>query len=324
MAKMNYETVLASAGFAGESFDISAGYGSSSIYVAEIGTGDIEFFASTNTITTLDEFPVALTRVGKEFVVSGSANNNGTYFVVSSPDNQTLIVNGPLVDEAAITDVTFNGTIDTAIIDVLLSAGDGILTTDAPLVLTSTGLLGAARTLSIADLEEESALQGGEALRGRFFYLTITNTDITTTNTLTVTSSGTINEETSFVITSPGDYMFFHISNGAWRCSVMPRPEESIASLIRVPFTAAGWSAGDKNSITIPQSGTADPAAGEFGPHTIAPFDSYMVQVINTDLTPNEIVDVEVQFALNGNVTLVKAQKARPFNGIALICGTLD
>jgi len=36
------------------------------------------------------------------------------------------------------------------------------------------------------------------------------------------------------------------------------------------------------------------------------------------------LVDVEVQFNNSGQITMVKAQKAKPFNGTALIVGSLD
>ena len=47
------------------------------------------------------------------------------------------------------------------------------------------------------------------------------------------------------------------------------------------------------------------------------------MQVLNTDLTPPELVDVEVQFDSSGNVTLRKAKKAPDFNGTAVIVGSV-
>lgn len=320
MALMNYATVFASAGFAGEHFDIAAGYNVSYSTTA----GDLVFDDTTKTLTlTTGTWPTWIREVGKKFVISGTASNNGTFTTVSVDGTfKVLTVLEVVVDETPAGVTVLNGSADTGIIDVLLGAGNGALTSDAPLVLTSSGALGAARTLDISALEAENAAQGSEALNGRWFYLSVQNSDITAVNSLTISSSATINGAASLVVTSPGDYMFFHQSAGAWRANILPRTSEPLATLARIPFTAADWSAGTLNEITIIPSGS--PAAGQVGPHLLTVSGSYIVQIVNTDLTPDELVDVEVQFDASGNITLVKAQKAKPFNGIALIVGALD
>jgi len=213
------------------------------------------------------------------------------------------------------------GPADTGIIDVLLGVGDGALTEDAPHVLTSTGVLGGARTLDLTGLESESAAKGGQALDGRFFYLSVQNTDILT-NSITVSGGATINGNGNFVISTEGDYLFHHVSGGVWRCNILPRPSEKLATLARISFTSADWAAGTEDMIKIVQTGAA--GAGEVGPHDITASGSYIVQVINEDLTPDEQVDVEIQYASNGDITLRKARKAPDFNGVAIIVGTLD
>jgi len=213
------------------------------------------------------------------------------------------------------------GPADTGIIDILLSVGDGALTDDAPHVLVSTGALGDSRNLDISGLEAETAAKGGQALDGRFFYLSVQNTDIISNN-LTVSGGATINGNASFTIDTEGDYLFHHVSGGVWRCNILPRPDEQLATLARVDFLSTDWDAGTKDSIDVIQDGT--PGAGEVGPHAITSPGPYLVQVVNTDLTPDEIVDVEVQFNGSGVITLKKARKAPDFNGTVVICGTLD
>ena len=117
--------------------------------------------------------------------------------------------------------------------------------------------------------------------------------------------------------------MFHYTKNGAWRVNEIPTPIENAATLKRVPFIAANWDAGaTKNTIKILQSGA--PGAGEVGPHGLTAYGSYLVQVINTDATPDEQVDVEIQFASNGDITMKKSGLGQDFSGIAIIAGTLD
>lgn len=207
---------------------------------------------------------------------------------------------------------------NTGVIDVLLSVGNGALTEDAPHALVSTGVLGAARSLDLTGMEAETLANGRAALDGRFFYLSIQNSDIST-NHLTVSGGSTINGEATFVISTTGDYLFHHISGGVWRCNVLPTPGESIASYKRIAFATTDWV---NNKIVVKQS--APVGAGEVGPHGLTPYDGYVFTVLNTSLTPNEYVDVEVHQAMNGDLTLVKAAKAPAFNGAIMIVGAMD
>lgn len=319
MARMEYVHTLFSAGISGESFDIAKGHDVTYTSAA----GDLVFDDTTKTLTlTAGTWPVWAREVGKVFV-TGSVTNPGPFTVVSVNGTfKVLTVLETVVDETPVGTTAVNGSADTRLISNLLSTGNGVLTTHAPMVMVSTGALGAPRTLSLADMETELVSEGGEALRGRVFFLGVDNTDIST-NGITVSSSSTINGAATFVISSTGDYLFQHVAGGVWRCNVMPRPAEKIASLVRIPFAAADWSAGVvKNMIKILQTGA--PAAGEVGPHSLTPSGSYLVQVLNTDLSPAEQVDVEIQFDNSGNVTLRKAQKAKPFNGVVVISGSLD
>jgi hypothetical protein len=184
MAKMNYEHVFSSAGFSGESFNIAEGYNVS----YDTSAGDVVFDNATSTlILTTGTWPTWIREVGKEFVISGTTNNNGTFHTVSVDNTfKVLTVIESVVDETPVGVTSFDGSIDTGIIDVLLGVGNAVLTTDAPLVLHSTGALGAARTLDISALEIENVAQGGEPLNGRFFYLSIQNSDISSTNKITI------------------------------------------------------------------------------------------------------------------------------------------
>lgn len=325
MAKMNYETVFASAGFAGNSFDIAAGYGVTQTPVA----GDAAFAAAGKTITlTAGTWLAAFAEVGKKVVISGSTSNNGTFTIVSlDVTSKILTVLEALTDETPVGSITADGSTNPGLIDVLLKTGNGVLQEDAPLVLYSTGALGAARTLDIAKLEKERAQQGGEDLPGRWFYLSIQNSDISGVNSLTVSTStvgGSLNGSATLPIVNTGDYLFFHEKSGLWRVNVLPRTSEPLATLRRVSFAAADWDAGaTKNQIVVLQTGS--PAAGQVGPHALVLGPTYLVQVTNTDLTPDEIVDVEVQFdPATGNITLVKANGAKAFSGIVTIAGALD
>jgi len=210
------------------------------------------------------------------------------------------------------------GPANTGLIDVLLSAGDGALTDNAPHALVSTGALTAARALDISGMETEGAGGGGQALNGRFFYLSVQNTDIET-NPITISSSTSINGVGTLVIDNVGDYLFTHLSGGVWRANFLPSTVPDTASMVRVTFAAADWVG---NAITILRTGT--PGAGQVGPHDLAAYNSYLVQIINTDQTPDEMVDVELQFAGSGNITMRKAPRAAAFAGIAVISGTVD
>ena len=318
MANMGYSHIFSAAGFSGESFDIAKGYDVTYTTTA----GDLVFTAVGKTLTlTSGTWPTWIRTTGKVFV-TGSGTNPGPFTVVSIDGAfKVLTVLETVVDETPVGTTVVDGSADTSIISNLLKSGNGNLTTDAPHFLKSSGAVGAARALNISAMEAESAVQGSQALRGRFFYLSIQNTDLSTNN-ITVTSSGTINGAASLIITTPGDYMFHHFQLGEWRANQMPRISEHHASVARVTFMAADWDAGaSKESIKILQQGV--PVAGEVGPHSLRIDASYVVQVLNTDLTPPELVDVEVQFDSSGNVTLRKAKKAPDFNGTAVIVGSV-
>lgn len=215
------------------------------------------------------------------------------------------------------------GPADTGLIDVLLSVGDGALTEDIPSVLVSTGALGGARALSLAGAEAESVAKGSMALKGRLIFLSIQNSDIATNN-ITISGSTSINGQASLVVKSETDYIFQHVAGGVWRANVLPRPSENHATIARIAFASTDWDAGAvKNTIKIIQSGVA--GAGEVGPHALLKAGSYVVDVINTDLTPDEKVEVETQFdPATGNITLKKAPKAADFAGVAVIIGSLE
>lgn len=310
-----------SAGISGEHFDIAAGYALS--YTAP--ATDCTFAAAGKTLTLVSgTWPLWIREVGKEFVISGSALNNSTFHTASiDVTNKILTVAEIPVDEAS-QSVVADGSVDTKLIDVLLKSGNGVLTVDCPLTLKSTGALGGARTLSIAALEVESVAQGSQPLNGRPLIVSVRNSDISAVNSITVSSSATINGAASFVASKAGDYIFWHEEAGAWRVNVLSNPQEPHATIAEIPFTAADWNAGVLNQIKVLQTGVA--ATGEVGPHNLKVAQSYSVSVTNIDLSPRaEIEDVEVQFdkSPNGDVYLLKAQKAKPFNGIVTIIGSL-
>lgn len=213
------------------------------------------------------------------------------------------------------------GAADTGLIDVLLSVGDGAVTENIPAVLVSTGALGGARALSLAGAEVEAA--GALEMNGRIIFLSVQNSDIATNN-ITITGSSTINGAASLVVSSASDYVLQHVASGVWRANILPRPSEHHASIARVSFASTVWDAGaTKNQIKILQTGVA--GSGEAGPHALLKSGSYVVEVINTDLTPDEKVDVEVQFdSATGNITLKKAPKAADFAGVCVIIGSLE
>ena len=321
MALINYSHVFAGAGFSGETWDITQGFNRSFSSVA----GDLDFANTGSTLTlTAGTFPSWLAEVGVKFTVSGTTSNDGTYTVVSlDGTSKILTVKEALADETPVGVSVLDGSAEPDIQDILLSAGDGALTEDTPHVLTSTGALGAARTLDISGMENESSGRGGLELKGRFFYLSIQNSDISSTNTITISGSTSINGNASYAVQNTGDYIFHYTSDGVWLVNILPRPSEQVATLKRITFAATDWDAGaNNNEITVIQTGT--PAAGQVGPHSLAAYESYMVQVINTDLPQPELVDVEIQFASNGDITMKKARQAGDFNGIMIIAGTLD
>jgi len=219
-----------------------------------------------------------------------------------------------------------NGTPNTLIIDVLLSAGNGILTEDAPMVMFSTGAITASRTLDITALEDESAVRGGAELLGRMFMLSVQNSDISPTVTITLNSSNNINGAATMVISGLGDYLFQYLGSGDWIASILPKPSEKHATLNALSFASTVWNAHAtiKHSILVSQASGA--AAGRIGPHGIKAATSYLIQVYNTDITPYEQVDAQVfvDNAGSGDITLKKAAGAPNFNGIVIISGSLS
>jgi len=319
MAKLNYEHVFASAGFSGENWDITQGHNQS--FDSSGDANDVTFTAATSKITlSAGTFPAWMQVVGAEFSTD-SGTNPGPFTITVVNSNQDIEVSPAPADEEGV-DVVFDGSPDTDIQDVLLKTGNGAMETDAPHALVSTGALGAPRTLALDNMEAENAAQGSAALDGRFFYLSIQNSDISSTNSITLSGSSTINGAASYVIETTGDYLVHHISGGVWRINVLPTPGEVTATMKRIPFAAADWAAGTNNEITCIPSGA--PGAGQIGPHTLTVAGSYVVQIVNTDQTPDEIVDAEVQFDASGNITILKAGLGPAFNGVMLIVGTLD
>lgn len=316
MAKLNYEHVFSGAGFSGDSWNVAKGY-------------DLEFTSAALAVTFLvansriqlssGTFP-SWFKVGKYFTTDAPLNP-GPFIVKAIISATEIEVHEVLVSEVAVT-VVFNGDKDLGIQDILLKTGNGALTDDTPHVLVSTGALGAARQLSIAGMEVESAAKGSMPLPGRFFYLSVQNTDLPT-NPLTVVASGTLNGIASLIIDDTGDYLFHHVGSGVWRVNELAAPPTDLATIKRVSFLASDWDAGAiKNTIKIIPSGS--PVAGEVGPHGLLVAGSYLAQVINTDLTPDEQVDVEIQFAGDGSITLKKSPKADDFSGVIIIAGSLS
>lgn len=323
MAKLNFEHGYFAAGLSGESFDIAAGYG----VTFTPGAGDAAF-SNTNTITlTAGTWPTWLREVGKVFTISGTTTglNDGTFTVVAVDLTfKILTVLEATSTQAAQTPVC-DGSADTKLITNLLKSGNGALETDAPLVLYSTGAITSSRTLDLKNLEHENAAQGGEELNGRFFFLSVQNSDIGPTKTITVsttTGGGTINGAANLVIKREADYVFYYETGGKWRVDALTRPNEPHATMAMVPFVAADWNAGTVNQITVIRTGS--PTGGQVGPHNLLTQSHYVVQVCDETLTTPELVDVETQFDVSGNITLIKAHKAKPFSGTVLIVGSLE
>lgn len=331
MAKMNYEHVYAAAGFSGERWDVNLGYNVSLNVVA----GDAAWTAGNKRVTlTLGTIPTWMQQIGKVFTVDVGPNSGP--FTVVNYDNATfkwVEVLETVVNDTPAGASTFDGSSDTKLQSLLLKNAaepvEAALTEDAPLCLISSGALGANRTLNLAGMEVETLARGGQPLNGRFVYLSIQNTDVNNTLSgyrLRVKGSATVNGAAYVDINSPGDYWFVHDQNGAWRVNVLPTPGEALATLTRIPFTAAKWGQHPTNKNTIVCLQTGAPGAGQIGPHLLTIYSTYLIQVYNTDnATWTEQVDVEIKVdKLTGDITLQKAQKAIPFNGILVISGSLD
>jgi hypothetical protein len=202
------------------------------------------------------------------------------------------------------------GPANTDVIDVLLSAGDGALQENAPLVMYSTGALGAARDLDITGLE------GAD---GRVFYLSVRNSDIATFN-LTITSSTDINGGgATLTVDTARDFIFFHETGGTWRAAHVKLSQASDAQIFRATFAGAIWGAGTANEVEIIQAGVA--GAGEIGPHGLDIASSYLVQVFRD--SDDELVDVGIVVNPGtGDITLKKAGLGAAFAGRVVILGT--
>jgi len=117
---------------------------------------------------------------------------------------ETIIASGGFAGEYF--DVAV-GPANTGVIDTLLSVGDGALTIDAPINIISSGALGSARALDITGMEQD----------GRFFFLSVDNSDIGV-NSLTVTATTDINGGgASLVVSTTTDYIFVHQTGGTWK-----------------------------------------------------------------------------------------------------------
>jgi hypothetical protein len=203
------------------------------------------------------------------------------------------------------------GPANTGVIDVLLSVGNGVLTEDAPISMISTGALGATRDLSLVNIEQD----------GRIFFLSVRNSDITT-NSLTVTATTEVNGSTAtnpFTISVATDYIFVHETGGTWRAYQQKQSQGADSQVFRATFSAANWSGGTANQITILQTGA--PAAGQIGPHALSIASSYAVMVFRD--SDDELVDVGVVVATGtGNITLTKAGLGADFAGRVIVIGT--
>lgn len=331
MAKMNYEHVYAAAGFSGERWDVNLGW---NVTLNVVG-GDAVWTAVNKRVTfTLATIPVGMRQVGKTFSVDVGPNSGP--FTITAYDTVSfkwIEVLETVVNDTPAGASTFDGSSDPKIQSVLLKnlapLAEAVLTEDAPLCLVSSGALGADRILNFSGMEVETAARGGQPLNGRFIYLSVQNSDVNNSGTgykLTLKGSGTVNGVASVDITSPGDYWMVHDENGNWRINILPQPGEALATLVRVPFAAAKWGQHPTNKNTIVCLQTGIPGNGQIGPHGITAYSTYLVQVYNTEnATWTEQVDVEIKVdKITGDITLQKAQKAVPFDGILVISGSLD
>jgi len=199
------------------------------------------------------------------------------------------------------------GAANTDIIDVLLSAGDGALTQNAPINLISTGALGATRDLDITAAEDD----------GRVFFLSVRNSDITT-NDLTITATTDINGGgTTLTVSEAVDYLFVHESGGTWRAYVQSMMAG--ANIFRGTIAGTEWGAGTNNRITIIQTGA--PGAGEIGPHGLAIASSYLVQFYRD--SDDQLVDLGIEVdGGTGDITLRKTGLAANSAGRVIVAGT--
>jgi hypothetical protein len=219
---------------------------------------------------------------------------------------ETIIASGGFAGETF--DVS-SGPANIDVIDVLLSVGNGALQENAPINLHSTGVLGSARTLDLAGIEQN----------GRVFTISVRNSDITANN-LTVSSSTDINGlGATLVISTAADYIFVHETGGSWRSYQQRTSQASDALVFRTSFVGSDWTGGTANQINIVQTGA--PGAGEIGPHGLTIASSYVVQVYND--TNDRMVGIGVEIdGVTGIVTLRKTGLAPNFAGRVIVLGT--
>jgi hypothetical protein len=226
---------------------------------------------------------------------------------------ETIIASGGFAGESF--DMA-QGPANTDVIDLLLTdagagpTGTATLQENAPVNLYSTGALGAAKNLDLSGIEQN----------GRFFFLSVRNSDLSTNN-LTITATTDINGGgSSLVINTAVDYVFVHETGGNWRAYQQRLSTAATAAVFRATFAGADWSSGTANEITIIQTGA--PAAGEIGPHALDIASSYDVTVFND--ADDEQVDVGVVVnPSTGDVTLTKTGLGTNFAGRVLVLGTV-
>jgi hypothetical protein len=193
---------------------------------------------------------------------------------------------------------------------VILSANGGttpsLLAENAPVSLVSTGALSFPQELDITGVENP----------GRFFFLSVRNSDITTNN-LTVTASTSINGGgTSIVCSSAGDFVFVHETGGVWRAYRLSLTAN--ARIFRDTFLVADWTGGVDNRVTIIQTGA--PAAGEIGPHGLTIATSYLVQIYRD--SDDEMVDLGIEVDTStGDISLTKTGLGTNFDGRVIVGG---
>lgn len=126
---------------------------------------------------------------------------------------ETIIASGGFAGESYDINV---GPLETDIVDTLLNVGaTSALQENTPVSIVSTGVLGGAKVLDLSGIENN----------GRFFFLSVQNTDLDTNN-LTLTPSVSINGNANLVISDASDYILIHTSGGVWRSQAVFLAEE--------------------------------------------------------------------------------------------------
>ena len=120
------------------------------------------------------------------------------------------------------------------VIDVLLSAGDGTLTSNIPLNIISTGLLNFNRTLYLSGAEQN----------GRLFFISLRNTDLADDMLqITIVATTDINGAgPTMIVNKKRDYIFVHETGGSWRVyrSFVPDNYDIVASKYSGLFNVNG------------------------------------------------------------------------------------